>query len=68
MNEHPPEEEDDDDVPGQLQTICPYCGGGGMVADPKHAIIGDSPRTIDNGRSCPHCKTVGHFPDIIPPV
>ncbi|PPK69849.1 hypothetical protein V5P93_006511 [Actinokineospora auranticolor] len=62
------EEDELDEVPGRLQTICPYCGGGGMVADPKLTIVGGSPRTVDNGRSCGHCKTVGHFPGIVPPL
>ncbi|MBM7770015.1 hypothetical protein JOD54_000219 [Actinokineospora baliensis] len=63
-----PDDEDDDDLPAQVQTICHYCGGGGMIADPKHAVIGGAPRTLDNGRPCPHCATDGHFTGIVPPV
>jgi hypothetical protein len=64
------EDEDDSEleVPEEVHTVCQYCGGGGMIADPKLAIIAGSPRTVDNGRPCPHCETVGHFPGIIPPV
>ncbi len=60
--------DEDGDVPGRVQTICHYCGGGGMVADPKLALIGGAPRTVDNGRPCDHCGTDDHFPGILPPV
>ncbi|MGW5053167.1 hypothetical protein [Actinokineospora sp. NPDC004072] len=61
-------EEEFGTVPSELQTICPLCGGSGMVADPKLAIIGGVPRTVDNGRPCPTCRKDGHFPGLIPPV
>ncbi|WP_018686633.1 hypothetical protein [Actinokineospora enzanensis] len=64
MNEPDPEQ----DVPPEVHTVCPLCGGGGMIADPKQAIIGGEPRTVDNGRACGHCATDGHFPGIVPPV
>ncbi|PWW64226.1 hypothetical protein DFQ13_103195 [Actinokineospora spheciospongiae] len=59
---------DDVEVPSETHTVCVLCGGGGLIADPKLAIIGGVPRTVDNGRPCPHCQTVGHFPGIVPPV
>ncbi|WP_035303324.1 hypothetical protein [Actinokineospora inagensis] len=66
------ERDDDDpdasDVPDLVQTICPMCGGGGMIADPKMAVIGGVARTVDNGRPCPLCSTEGHLPGLVPPV
>lgn len=55
-------------VPAEVQTICPLCGGSGMISDAKLAIIGGVPRTIDHGRPCPTCGKEGHFPGVIPPV
>ncbi|MGQ0841854.1 hypothetical protein [Actinokineospora sp.] len=62
------DEESEEGIPHQVQTVCHYCGGGGMIADPKLAIVGGIPRTVDNGRPCHVCATVGHFPGIVPPV
>ncbi len=62
------DDDEDEGVPHKVQTVCHYCGGGGMVADPKLAIVGGVPRTIDNGRPCEVCDTEGHFAGIVPPV
>lgn len=68
-------ESDDEDeegaeleVPDEIHTVCHLCGGAGMIADPKLAVIGGVPRAMDNGRPCPACATVGHFAGILPPV
>ncbi|OLR89500.1 hypothetical protein [Actinokineospora bangkokensis] len=55
-------------VPAEIHTVCQCCGGGGMVADPKLAVIVGEPRPLDNGRPCPHCDTTGQFAGIIPPL
>ena len=39
-----------------------------MIADPKFAIVGGVPRSVDNGRQCPECDNEGHFAGIIPPL
>jgi hypothetical protein len=72
--EYEPDDDRDDDedaeveVPDEIHTVCHLCGGGGMIADPKFAIVGGVSRTVDNGRPCPACDTVGHFAGIIPPL
>ncbi|WP_156758702.1 hypothetical protein [Actinokineospora pegani] len=55
-------------VSDQVHTLCHSCGGAGMVADPKPAVIGGQARAVDSGRPCPHCGTTGQFPGIVPPV
>jgi hypothetical protein len=62
------EEEVELEVPEEVHTVCHLCGGAGMIADPKMAIIGGVPRTVDNGRECWSCNGIGHFAGIVPPV
>jgi hypothetical protein len=56
------------EVTREPRTICQLCGGAGFVANPVLAIIGGTPRTIDNGRSCPHCDGNRTFTGLIPPL
>jgi hypothetical protein len=74
-DEEPDERSDDEqsDFPGaelanEVRSVCPYCGGVGRVADPKLAIIGGVPRTIDNGRPCRGCHGVGYLAGLLPPM
>lgn len=66
------EDEDDEDglftVTAEARTICHLCGGAGYLANPVAAVIGGVPRTIDNGRECPHCTGSKTFPGMIIPV
>ncbi|WP_309115330.1 hypothetical protein [Saccharothrix sp.] len=65
------EEEDEDDLFGvtsDARTICHLCGGAGFVAHPTSAVIGGVPRTVDNGRECPHCHAARKFPGLVPPL
>ncbi|MEU5693825.1 hypothetical protein [Actinosynnema sp. NPDC020468] len=65
------EEEDEDDLFGvtsEPRTICHLCGGAGFIANPTLAVIGGAPRTVDNGRECPHCQAARKFPGLIPPL
>jgi hypothetical protein len=66
------EEEDDEDdlfgVTSDARTICHLCGGAGFVAHPTSAVIGGVPRTVDNGRECPHCHAARKFPGLVPPL
>lgn len=64
------EEEEDDlfAITPEARTICHLCGGAGFIANPVLAIIGGTPRTIDNGRECWHCKGARTFVGMIPPV
>jgi len=65
------DEEDEDDLFGvtsEPRTICQLCGGAGFVAHPTSAVIGGVPRTVDNGRECPHCQGARKFPGLIPPL
>jgi hypothetical protein len=64
-------EEDGSDlfeVTREPRTICQLCGGAGFIASPVMAVIGGTPRTIDNGRPCPHCDGNRTFTGLIPPV
>ncbi|MQA11179.1 MAG: hypothetical protein GEU98_21995 [Pseudonocardiaceae bacterium] len=49
-------------------TVCPLCGGAGVVSDPKYAVIAGTARTIDNGRPCRGCEGNGYRSGLIPPV
>ncbi|MFI9010724.1 hypothetical protein ACIGNX_26155 [Actinosynnema sp. NPDC053489] len=63
--------EDEDDLFGvtsEPRTICHLCGGAGFIANPTSAVIGGVPRTVDNGRECPHCTGARKFPGLIPPL
>ncbi|KOX18799.1 hypothetical protein ADK67_35240 [Saccharothrix sp. NRRL B-16348] len=63
--------EDEDDLFGvtsEPRTICHLCGGAGFIANPTSAVIGGAPRTVDNGRECPHCVGARKFPGLIPPL
>ncbi|MBB5804646.1 hypothetical protein F4560_004414 [Saccharothrix ecbatanensis] len=63
--------EDEDDLFGvtsEPRTICHLCGGAGFIANPTSAVIGGAPRTVDNGRECPHCKGARKFPGLVPPL
>ena len=63
--------EDEDDLFGvtsDARTICHLCGGAGFIANPTTAVIGGTPRTVDNGRECPHCNGARKFPGLVPPV
>ncbi|WP_121008078.1 hypothetical protein [Saccharothrix australiensis] len=65
------EEEDEDDLFGvtsEPRTICHLCGGAGFVAHPTSAVIGGVPRSVDNGRECPHCRGARKFPGLVPPL
>ncbi|WP_424187429.1 hypothetical protein ACOBQX_06375 [Actinokineospora sp. G85] len=62
------ERDGDPEVVDRVHTVCHLCGGGGVVADPKLAVVAGQARLIDNGRPCSHCGTVGQFPGIVPPV
>lgn len=65
------DEEDPDDlfaVTPEPRTVCHLCGGASYIAAPTLAIIGGAPRTVDNGRECPHCKGARTFNGLIPPV
>ncbi len=65
------DEEDEDDLFGvtsEPRTICQLCGGAGFVAHPTSAVIGGVPRTVDNGRECPHCHGARKFPGLVPPL
>ncbi|MFT7838848.1 hypothetical protein Q5530_22135 [Saccharothrix sp. BKS2] len=65
------EEEDEDDLFGvtsDARTICQLCGGAGFIANPTSAVIGGAPRTVDNGRECPHCNGGRKFPGLVPPL
>ncbi|GAA3876277.1 hypothetical protein GCM10022243_46480 [Saccharothrix violaceirubra] len=69
------EDEEDTDVEDDLfgvtsdpRTICHLCGGAGFIANPTLAVIGGSPRSVDNGRECPHCLGARKFPGLVPPV
>ncbi|TDP91085.1 hypothetical protein [Labedaea rhizosphaerae] len=62
------DDETEVEVPEEIHTVCHLCGGAGMVADPKFAVVGGVARTVDNGRQCPECESVGHFPGIVPPL
>ncbi|MEU4442854.1 hypothetical protein AB0K14_28175 [Actinosynnema sp. NPDC050801] len=65
------EDEDEDDLFGvtsEPRTICHLCGGAGFIANPTSAVIGGAPRTVDNGRECPHCTGARKFPGLIPPL
>lgn len=62
------DDETEVEVPEEVHTVCHLCGGAGMIADPKFAMVGGVARSVDNGRQCPECENVGHFPGIIPPV
>ncbi|MFE9751595.1 hypothetical protein ACFYOT_42370 [Saccharothrix saharensis] len=62
---------DEDDLFGvtsEPRTICHLCGGAGFIANPTSAVIGGVPRTVDNGRECPHCTGARKFPGLIPPL
>ncbi|WP_424184693.1 hypothetical protein ACOBQX_22710 [Actinokineospora sp. G85] len=61
-------EDEELEVPAEVHTVCQHCGGGGMVADPKLAVISGVSHVLDNGRPCPHCETKGRFAGIVPPV
>jgi hypothetical protein len=64
-------EEDPSDlfeVTREVRTVCQLCGGAGFVANPVLAVIGGTPRTVDNGRSCPHCDGNRTFTGLIPPL
>ncbi|MCP2166748.1 hypothetical protein [Goodfellowiella coeruleoviolacea] len=67
-------ESDDEDegaefeVSEEAHTICHLCGGAGFIANPVQAVIGDVPRTIDNGRPCPACDQDGFLVGLVPPV
>jgi hypothetical protein len=56
------------DVTEEPRTVCQLCGGAGVIADPKLAVIGGVPRTIDNGRQCPHCDGARTFTGMIAPL
>lgn len=63
--------EDEDDLFGvtsDARTICHLCGGAGFIANPTSAVIGGAPRTVDNGRECPHCNGARKFPGLVPPL
>lgn len=63
--------EDEDDLFGvtsEPRTICHLCGGAGFIANPTSAVIGGAPRTVDNGRECPHCNGARKFPGLVPPL
>ncbi|QFZ22237.1 hypothetical protein [Saccharothrix syringae] len=66
------EEDDEDDdlfgVTSDARTICHLCGGAGFIANPTAAVIGGVPRTVDNGRECPHCNGARKFPGLVPPL
>ncbi|WP_188316858.1 hypothetical protein [Solihabitans fulvus] len=65
------EEEDDGngfEVTREPRTVCHLCGGAGFIADPKLAVIAGMPRTIDNGRECPHCNGAQSFSGMVPPM
>ncbi|MBW4721083.1 hypothetical protein [Saccharothrix obliqua] len=64
------EDEDDDlfGVTSEPRTICQLCGGAGFIAHPTAAVIGGVPRTVDNGRECPHCAGSRKFPGLVPPL
>lgn len=65
------EDEDENDlfaVTPEPRTVCHLCGGAGFIADPKPAIIGGVPRTIDNGRECWHCNGARTFVGMVPPA
>ncbi|MFD1152142.1 hypothetical protein [Saccharothrix hoggarensis] len=65
------DEEDEDDLFGvtsEPRTICHLCGGAGFIANPTSAVIGGQPRTVDNGRECPHCLGARKFPNLVPPL
>jgi hypothetical protein len=62
------DDETEVEVPEEVHTVCHLCGGAGLVADPKFAVVGGAARTIDNGRQCPECESAGHFAGIVPPL
>lgn len=65
------DEEEEDDlfaVTPEPRTVCHLCGGAGFIASPTLAIIGGAPRTVDNGRECPHCQGSRTFNGLIPPL
>lgn len=61
------EDEDGPAISGR-HTVCPMCGGAGMVPDPKCAVIAGTPRTIDNGRACRWCGGNGYRSGLVPPL
>ncbi|WP_253888974.1 hypothetical protein [Actinokineospora diospyrosa] len=68
MDDDEDEFEDGQDVPDEVHTVCHLCGGGGLIADPKFAVVGGVAKTLDNGRPCLHCDTEGRFPGIVLPL
>ncbi|MDQ2587744.1 hypothetical protein [Saccharothrix yanglingensis] len=75
--EEPDEFDDEEDVENEddlfgvtsdARTICHLCGGAGFIANPTAAVISGTPRTVDNGRECPHCNGARKFPGLVPPV
>ncbi|KJK45042.1 hypothetical protein UK23_27560 [Lentzea aerocolonigenes] len=65
------DEEDADDlfaVTPEPRTVCHLCGGASYIAAPTLAIIGGAPRTVDNGRECPHCSGARTFNGLVPPL
>lgn len=56
------------EVHDEPHTVCHLCGGAGMIADHKLAIVSRLARTVDNGRPCHGCDATGHFHGIRPPV
>ncbi|MBP2337951.1 hypothetical protein [Saccharothrix coeruleofusca] len=65
------DDEDEDDLFGvtsEPRTICQLCGGAGFIAHPTMAVVGGVPRSVDNGRECPHCNGARKFPGLVPPL
>lgn len=72
FDDEPDECADGDEVEFEVHdephTVCHLCGGAGMIADHKLAIVSRLARTVDNGRPCHGCDATGHFHGIRPPV